>query len=228
MAEHLHDRDLRGVRLERCDLSGAVLRGVEVDGVDLDSPWLAEGRLLVNGVDVVPLVEAELDRRFPGRSLRGAATPEGLREAWTALEAAWDALVARALTLDPALLERRVEGEWSFSETLRHLVMATDVWLRGAVLGVPRPYHPIGVPNAEFATDGHDTSVFSEPSPALTRVLEVRAGHRALVAQHLATLGPEELERTCPHPWAPGRWASSACSTSWAAWPWAGPWGAGA
>ena len=41
------------------------MRGVEVAKVDIDAPWLVHGeRLLVNGVDVIPFVEAELDRRF--------------------------------------------------------------------------------------------------------------------------------------------------------------------
>jgi hypothetical protein len=39
--------------------------------------------------------------------------------------------------LDPALLHESVAGEWSFTETLRHLVFATDAWVRRAVLGDP-------------------------------------------------------------------------------------------
>ncbi|GAA3681577.1 hypothetical protein GCM10022376_21120 [Yimella lutea] len=39
------------------------MRGVDVDGLDIDAPWLLEepGRLIVNGVDVAPLVDDELD-----------------------------------------------------------------------------------------------------------------------------------------------------------------------
>jgi hypothetical protein len=48
-----------------------------VGGLDIDSHDLFFGSLIVNGVDVVPLVEAELDRRFPGRELQKAETPEG-------------------------------------------------------------------------------------------------------------------------------------------------------
>jgi len=84
------EEDLAGARFERCDLTGAVVRGSAVGGLEVDDPWL--GRpcevLVVNGVDVVPLVEAELDRRFPGRSLRRATTADGLREAWSAVCAA--------------------------------------------------------------------------------------------------------------------------------------------
>jgi hypothetical protein len=48
-------------------------------GLDIDSHDLFFGSLFVNGVDVVPLVDAELNREFPGRELQRAQTPEGLR-----------------------------------------------------------------------------------------------------------------------------------------------------
>ncbi len=71
------DADLHGARFVRCDLSGAVMRAVDLGGADIDAPWLLDGQstLTVNGVDVAPLVEAELNRRFPGRGERRAATP---------------------------------------------------------------------------------------------------------------------------------------------------------
>lgn len=77
---------LRGARFVECDLSGVVARAVDLDGADLDAPWLIEGgaALTINGVDVVPYVDAELNRRFPGREQRRAADPEGLRRAWAA------------------------------------------------------------------------------------------------------------------------------------------------
>jgi uncharacterized protein YjbI with pentapeptide repeats len=64
------DANLRGARFRRADLSGVVMRAVDVRGADIDAPWLFRGEsfLRVNGVDVIPLVEAELDRRFPGRA----------------------------------------------------------------------------------------------------------------------------------------------------------------
>ncbi|MEV0428221.1 hypothetical protein [Micromonospora sp. NPDC050495] len=54
-----------------------------------------DGALLINGIDVAPLVEAELNRRLPGRELRHAADPVGLRTVWAALERAWAAAVDR-------------------------------------------------------------------------------------------------------------------------------------
>src|SRR3954467_8280869 len=80
---------LKGATLRFSDVSGVTMRSVDVGGLDIDSHDLSFGTLLVNGVDVVPLVEAELDRRFPGRELQRAQTPEGLRAGWVAVQAAW-------------------------------------------------------------------------------------------------------------------------------------------
>jgi hypothetical protein len=197
------DADLRGARFVRSTLAGAVMRGVDVEGADIDAPWLPGSALLVNGVDVVPYVEAELDRRFPGRALRGASDPDGLRAAWAAVERTWAATLDRVAAMPPGTVDVSVAGEWSFAQTLRHLVMATDTWLRGAVLGVERPYHPIGQPNTEYATDGHDPSVFSADHPAYAEVLAVRADRVALVRDYLAGVTAQDLAARRRNPWAP-------------------------
>lgn len=201
---HLVEADLHGARLVRCDLSGVVMRGVDVDGADIDAPWLLDGgSLLVNGVDVVPYVDAELDRRFPGRSQRRAGDPEGLRRAWAAVEATWAATLERVAALPAGTVDVQVDGEWSFAQTVRHLVMATDTWLRGAVLGIERPYHPVGQPNVEYAADGHDPAVFSDTEPAWDEVLAVRAERVAMVRDYVAGVTAADLTGTRPNPWAP-------------------------
>lgn len=52
--------DLGGARFVKADLSGVVMRGVGVQGVEIDSPWLfdADNTLVVNGVDVLGLIIA--------------------------------------------------------------------------------------------------------------------------------------------------------------------------
>ncbi|WP_147915855.1 DinB family protein [Ruania zhangjianzhongii] len=191
---------LRGARFVACDLSGVVARAVDLDGADLDSPWLMEGgaSLTVNGVDVVPFIEAELNRRFPGREQRQAADPDGLRNAWAALERTWTTTMDRAAQLPPGTVEVSVDGEWSFAQTLRHLVMATDTWLGKAVLELQSPYHPIGQPDASF---GDPSSVFDSGTPRYQDVLEVRAARQAMVRDFLATVTAGELnaERRNPH-----------------------------
>src|SRR6266511_3629594 len=103
--------DLRGSRFERVDLSGAQLRGVEL--VDVDIHGEIEN-LIINGVDVEPLVNAELDRRYPDRAKMRPADPAGFREAWDVVERLWRGTVERAGRLRPELLHESVDGEWSF------------------------------------------------------------------------------------------------------------------
>ncbi|BCJ76725.1 hypothetical protein CS0771_62690 [Catellatospora sp. IY07-71] len=196
--------DLRGARFVEADLSGAVMRGVEVRQADIDAPWLAHsGSLLVNGVDVIPLVEAELDRRFPGRAERRAADPAGLRAAWAALEQAWSAALDRAAAMPPGTVDVSVDGEWSFAQTLRHLVLATDTWLRRAILAIEQPFHPIGQLDDGAAGSGLDMSVFVTAAPSYAEVLDVRAGRVAMVRDFLATVTPDELAVPRRNPWEP-------------------------
>src|SRR5262249_15611859 len=72
--------NLSGARFAESDLSNVVMRGVDIAGSDIDAPWLSEAGsvLRVNGIDVAPFVEAELNQRFPGRAERRAADPDGL------------------------------------------------------------------------------------------------------------------------------------------------------
>ena len=116
--------NFKGATLRFSDVSGVTMRSVDVDGLDINSHDLSFGSLFVNGVAVVPLVEAELNRQFPGRELRNARTPEGLREGWGAVQSAWQTTVAGT---PPDLVGAHVEDEWSLAQTLRHLILATGV-----------------------------------------------------------------------------------------------------
>jgi len=199
-------RTLRGSRFVECDLTDVVVRGSEIAGMELDSPWLLDegGRLLVNGVDVVPLVDAELNRRFPGRELRTAEDVPGLRTAWDAVERTWAATVARAQAMPAGTVDASVAGEWSLAQTLRHLVMATDVWLGRAILRQDEPYHPIGLPNADDGgSAAYDRSVFSAETPTFAQVVEARADRQARVRAYLATVTAEDLVEHRPNPHAP-------------------------
>lgn len=197
--------NLRGARFVASDLSGAVMRGVDVNDADIDAPWLIEAgaSLLVNGVDVAPFVDAELNRRFPGRELRLATDPAGLREAWAAVERQWAATLERVAAMPEGTVDVSVDGEWSFAQTVRHLVMATDTWLRRAILELPEPYHPLGQPNTEYALDGNDPSVFWMTEPTWDEVLAVRSERMGMVRAYLAGVTAEELAQPRQNPWAP-------------------------
>ena len=199
------DANLRGARFVRADLSGVVMREVDVQGADIDAPWLSTGDsfLRVNGVDVIPLVEAELNRRFPGRADRRAGDPDGLRAAWAALERTWAATLERVARMPAGTVDVSVDGEWSFAQTLRHLVLATDTWLRRAILGIDQPFHPIGQAGPGAEDDGLDMSIFTTVAPSYAEVLEVRAGRVAMVRDVLATVTSDELAAARRNPWAP-------------------------
>lgn len=198
------DADLRGARFVGADLSGVVMRGVEVQGAAIDAPWLFEGEsFCVNGVNVIPFVDAELDRRFPGRADRHAGDPDGLRAAWAKLEHAWAATLQRVEEMPAGTVDVSVGGEWSFAQTLRHLVLATDMWLGGAILEIEGPFHPIGQLDTATADDGFDTSNFTTVTPSYEEVLDVRASRITMVRDFLATVSPDMLASRRPNPHDP-------------------------
>lgn len=196
----------KGATIRFSDVSGVTMRGVDVAGLDIDSHDLFFGSLFVNGVDVVPLVDAELNRQFPGRELQKATTPEGLREGWVAVQSAWQTTVAGT---PPDLVDAHVEDEWSLAQTLRHLILATDVWLRGAVLRVQQPFHEIGQISTGAEETGIDMSIFRVEPPAYQEVLAVRAERQRLVTDFLATATAELLAEEREDPWRSGDWRPS-------------------
>ncbi|MBF4768277.1 DinB family protein [Nocardioides agariphilus] len=193
--------NLSGARFVESDLTGVIMRGVELARADIDAPWLPFGEFLrINGVDVTGFVEAELDKRFPGRAQRTAVDPVGLREAWDSLQRTWDATLARVAAMPPGSVDLSVGGEWSFAQTLRHLVHATDMWLRKAVLEVEDPFHPIG--QVDLGSSGEvDPSMFAREVPPYDEVLRVRAERATMVRDFIDSTTPEQLaeERRNPH-----------------------------
>ena len=181
--------DLNGARFQGVDLSGVVMRGVEMANVEITGEFM---NVTFNGVDIAPLVEAELDRRDPERAKMRPVDPAGFREAWQILERRWDQTVARARRLPPELLHESVDGEWSFIETLRHLVFATDAWVRRAIGGDPAPWHPLGLPWDEGA-DIPGLPRDRTARPSLDTVLELRRDRMSTVAATFDALTDESL-----------------------------------
>ncbi|WP_246455992.1 DinB family protein [Nocardioides mesophilus] len=119
------------------------------------------------------------------------------------MERTWAATLERVAAMPAGTVDVSVAGEWSFAQTLRHLVMATDTWLGRAILELEQPLHPIGQPNVEYATDGYDMSVFTTLTPSYAEVLEVRAGRVAMVRNYLTTVTAQELTARRTNPWDP-------------------------
>lgn len=200
----------RGVRLEDLDLSQARLHAPNFQGAKITDAWLRgadisgdlEG-LRLNGVEVAPLVLAELERRDPERRKLRAADPAGLAEAWAMIEERWQMTVARARELPTQVVHERVDDEWSFVETLRHLVMATDCWLRRMVKGMDHPYHPWGLAGS-WLDDPAAWGIDPGANPSLEDVLGLRRQRMDEVRRTINSLSAEELERVCIPPDAPG------------------------
>jgi hypothetical protein len=181
--------DLTGARFQGVDMSRVVMRGVEMADVEISGEFM---NVTINGVDIAPLIEAELDRRYPDRVKMRPEDPAGFREAWEILERLWDQTVARARRLPPELLHESVDGEWSFIETLRHLVFASDAWVRRAIGGDPSPWHSLGLPwdeGPDMPGVPRDRAV----RPDLGTVLELRRDRMSTVAGVLGALTDESL-----------------------------------
>lgn len=195
-----------GGRLDDADFSGARLHGPNFEGTRITDGWFRNAEiegaiegLRVNGVDVAPLVDAALDERFPERVMLRAASPSGLADAWEMLSRLWDTTVARARGLPAQRLTEQVDGDYSFIETLRHLIFATDAWLVRMVHGAPRPYHPWGLVGPFFA-DPARLGLDAAASPGLDEVLAVRAERMGAVRATIAGVTTVELERSCVAP----------------------------
>jgi len=150
-------------------------------------------------------VTATPDSRDPNTFPR---TPEGYREAWTLIEQTWATTIERARTLPQDLLAVRVNGEWSFIETLRHLIFATDSWARRTIMSETDAYYPAGLPHDEAADeDGIDVRVWGikvNVQPSLDEVLDVRAARMADVRQVVDSLEPADIDRVCAANPSPG------------------------
>jgi uncharacterized damage-inducible protein DinB len=182
--------DLTDAMFRGADLSGVVMRGVELADVDIYGEFK---NVTINGVDIAPLVDAELNRRYPDRVKMRPTDPAGFREAWDVVERLWGQTVERARRLDPELLHESVDGEWSFIETLRHLAFATDAWVRRAILGYPAPWDPLDLPWDEMP-DTPGIPRDRDARPSLDTVLELRRDRMSTVREVIEAVTDESLD----------------------------------
>jgi hypothetical protein len=189
---HLHSPSFEGARLTDADLRRATVSG-DIEG------------LLVNDVEIEPLVQAELDRRFPGRVKLRSGDVEGLRSAWSMLEDRWAETTERAGRLDEVLQSERVAGEWSFVETLRHLIFATDCWLFRGIQLARQPYHPWGLPWTGVGPEWAQTiGIDMAARPRLEEILPVRQAHQRAMRAQVERLTDSQLAEVRSAPDEPG------------------------
>lgn len=178
--------NLRNSKFRDVDLSGASISHARLVDVSIDAEI---GQLVVNGVDVTDFVNSQ-DEWFPLRSLLRPTDEDGVRAAWSMLSERWTAAIARAEALGQTAFEESVDGQWSFAQTLRHLLFVTDKWLFGPLTG-STAFTPIGLPNGgsiEFPWPGLDRQ--AQPS-----TLDVVAAFRDRSDRVADVLGSVTLSR---------------------------------
>jgi hypothetical protein len=150
--------------------------------------------LEVEGVAVAPPLTAP--------QARGLASvgwlvddPAGLIRVWNEVEATWARTVERALRRPSEQLTTRVNGEWSFVETLRHLVFVSDSWIGVGVLDRSER-HPLGVP-PHFVEHGRELGLDLDADPTVDEVLAARAEKQALVRETIASMTDAKLNGLC-------------------------------
>ena len=152
--------------------------------------------LTINDIEVAPLIVAEMDRRYPERARLFARDPAGL-----APHGRRSRRCGRRRPTGPApcpthLRRARVDDEWSFIETLRHLVFVTDGWISRTVLGEARPYHRLGLPPS-FVTDLGDVGIDGDADPTFEEVVDAREARLGVVRDLLDSITADELARHC-------------------------------
>jgi uncharacterized protein YjbI with pentapeptide repeats len=191
----LNDTSMRAVDLSGADLRGVMFNGSRMRGVELvDVEIYGEiQNVIVNGVDIAPLIDAELNRRMPERSKMRPEDSDGFREAWEILERLWEGTIERARSLPVDLLDIAVDGEWSFIQTLRHLNFASAAWVGRMILGHVSPWHEFDLPWEE-APEWADIRLSKEARPSLDEVLAIRRERHFMVHQVMASLTESQLE----------------------------------
>jgi hypothetical protein len=220
MVEHENER-LLDSRFHHVDLSGSSIRDSNLSGVDIRGSYAQGLRmrgtvlvdcsidgevigLKVNGIDVSAYVESELDRLDPRRPLvRNPQTLEEFSGAFDLVESLWDETVDRARTFSPEQLHERVDDEFSFIETLRHLVFAHDCWVARGILREPAPWHPLSLPWEE-AEEVAEVPNDQSARPSLDEMVEIRADRLAVVRRVLADLTDDRLAEPIRPPDTPG------------------------
>ena len=195
--------DLRGARFTDCDLTGVTIRDGWLVNVSI-SGYLSN--VTVNDVDVTDFVNAELDRRHPERvQFREGQTADDVRALWDTIERLWAEATERAGRLPAAALAEQVNEEWSFEQTLRHLVFITDAWASRTVLDEATPYHPLGLPQSWYPdADAAALGIDLTAKPGYDEILAARADRMAVMRRIVAGLTDADLGRPCRRSPAPG------------------------
>jgi len=203
MTAEFRDTDaFKDARFINADCSGLTLRDCNVTHFKITNSYLDDvrvsghlGNVVVNDIDVTAFVQEELDRRHPERKqLRAMNSAADFEAMWTVIDQLWSDATSRAQQLPENSLDERVDDEWSFNETLRHLIFATDAWL--GCLVDPSVFHRIGLPHSELPeADALALGLDGDAQPSFEEVLEVRNDRLTAVRAVIDEVTDEGLEQ---------------------------------
>lgn len=180
--------DLSGARFRDVNLTDAKISHASLVNVDIDA---LVAKVVINGVDVTAYVN-ERDPWYPLRAMLRPSSPEGMRATWAALEDEWAKTITRAQAFPEDTLHKSVDDEWSFVQTLQHLVFAMDKWFTAPILG--HSFHPTGLPNSG-SVDFPWPDLDYELKPSVSQALAVRAARATRFRDYLASVAATDFTR---------------------------------
>ena len=179
---------LRDATFRDIDFTGTRTHHVFMDDVEIDG--FIDG-LIINGVDVTHYVNAN----DPWQPLRGMLRPhdaDSVRAGWAEIERVWQHTLDHASAFSSEQRNASVDGEFSFVETLRHLVFTTDKWFTVPITG--GAFDAMGIPNrgsADFPWPG----IQVDADPSYEQVLAVRSRQANAIRGVAETLTNDDLTR---------------------------------
>lgn len=132
-----------------------VMKKVDLVNVQITGDVL---NVVINGVDVGPLITTELNRRDPERHLvyqedRETASIEDYRAGLDVVERRWRETIDRVRAMPEGSEHASVDDEWTLVQTLRHISFATAAWFDRVTQGVENPYADTDLPWDEADDD---------------------------------------------------------------------------
>lgn len=186
-----------GSRFQNISWHNVTMSSVELVDVEIGGDvW----NLRINGVDIGPLIDAELNRRDPDRhlvfqELRESRSVEDYRKGWGVIEHRWTELIDRVRELPEGSEHRSVDGEWSLVQSLRHISYVVAAWIEHVALGVEDPFVDTDLPWDEAPAD-IPRPVDRDARIALDDAVSQWRRRQQTVREFLHSLSDEDLERT--------------------------------
>jgi hypothetical protein len=155
--------------------------------------------LTIDGIEVLPLVEAEKDRLDPERirlRIINPFDPDEVKKVMHHLDEVRDGFYAFLRSTPHELLIKKPKGidRWSALEHVRHLLFAEDLYLNHRLLNNNIPYNPIGMIPDFLKNDPSFNEVGSKPTEDLEEVLSAWSRIHEEMIKYIKMLTPELLK----------------------------------